>query len=49
MREAPGKEEGAGAHQSGGPTVRRCKWRRAAVFNGGRVAPVAVDECGGDL
>jgi hypothetical protein len=41
-----GKEEGAGAHQSGGPTVRRRKRRRAAVFNGGGVAPVVVDECG---
>jgi hypothetical protein len=45
----PGKEEGAGAHQSGGPTVRRRKRRRAAVFNGGEVAPVVVDECGGVL
>jgi hypothetical protein len=45
----PGKEEGAGAHQSGGPTVRQRKRRRAAVFNGGGVGPVVVDECGGVL
>jgi hypothetical protein len=44
-----GKEERAGAHQNGGPMVRWRKQRRAAVFNGGRVAPVAVDECGGVL
>jgi hypothetical protein len=45
----PGKEEGAGAHPNGGPTVRRRKRHRAVVFNGGRVAPVVVDECGGVL
>jgi hypothetical protein len=42
----PDKEERAGAHQNGGPTVKRHKRRRAVVFNGGGVAPVAVDECG---
>jgi hypothetical protein len=45
--EVPGKEEGARVHRSSGPTVRRRKRRWAAVFNGGGVAPVAVDECGG--
>jgi hypothetical protein len=30
-----GKEERAGAHRNGGSTVRRCKWRWAAVFVGG--------------
>jgi hypothetical protein len=49
MREVSGKEEGAGAHRSHGPTVRRRKRRRAAVFNGDGVAPVVVDECGGVL
>jgi hypothetical protein len=44
--EVPGKEERAGAHQNGVPTVRRHKWRRAAAFNGGGVAPVVVDERG---
>jgi hypothetical protein len=44
--EVPGKEEGAGAHQSSGSTARRRKRRRAAVFNGGGVAPVVVDEGG---
>jgi hypothetical protein len=42
----PSKEERAGAHQNGVPTVRRRKWRRAAAFNGGGVAPVVVDERG---
>jgi hypothetical protein len=44
--EVPGKEEGAGAHRSGGSMARRRKRRRAAVFNGGGVAPVVVDEGG---
>jgi hypothetical protein len=44
--EVPGKEEEAGAHWSGGLTVRWRKWRRAAVFNGGGVASVVVDEGG---
>jgi hypothetical protein len=43
---APGKEEGAGAHRNGGLKVRRRKWRRAAMFIGGRVAPVVIDVCG---
>jgi hypothetical protein len=30
----PGKEEGAGVHQSGGSTMRQRKWRRAAVTLG---------------
>jgi hypothetical protein len=38
----PGKEERAGAHRNGGSTVRRCKWRRAAVFVGGEGAPVVA-------
>jgi hypothetical protein len=42
----PGKEEGAGAHRSGGSMVRQRKRRRAAVFNGGGVAPVVIDEGG---
>jgi hypothetical protein len=42
----PGKEEGAGAHRSSGSTARRCKQRWAAVFNGGGVAPMVVDEGG---
>jgi hypothetical protein len=44
-----GEEEGAGAHQSSGPMVRQLKRHRAAVFNGGGVAPVVVNECGGVL
>jgi hypothetical protein len=44
--EVPGKEERAGAHQNGMPTVRWRKRRRAAVVNGGGVAPVVVDEHG---
>jgi hypothetical protein len=44
--EVPGKEERAGAHQNGAPTVRRRKWCRAAVFNGGGVTSVVVDEHG---
>jgi hypothetical protein len=47
--EVPGKEEGAEAHQSGVPMVRRRKRYRAAAFNGGGVAPVVVDERGGVL
>jgi hypothetical protein len=47
--EVPGKEERARAHQNGGPTVRWHKRRRAVVFNGGGVAPMVVDECGGVL
>jgi hypothetical protein len=43
---APGKEEGAGAHRNGGSTARRRKRRRAAMFIGGRVAPVVIDVCG---
>jgi hypothetical protein len=42
----PGKEEKTGAHQNGGPMVRRHKRCQAAVFNGGGVAPVVIDECG---
>jgi hypothetical protein len=42
----PGKEERVGAHRNGGSTVRQRKWRRAAVFNGGGVAPVVVDKGG---
>jgi hypothetical protein len=45
----PGKDERAGAHRNGGSTVRRRKQRQAAVFNGGGVAPVVVDVCGGVL
>jgi hypothetical protein len=41
-----GKEEGAGAHQKGGSTMRQREWRQAAAFNGGGVAPVVADECG---
>jgi hypothetical protein len=44
--EVPGKEEGAGAHQNGGPTVRWHKRRWTMVFNGGGIAPVVIDECG---
>jgi hypothetical protein len=44
--EVPGKEERAGAHRNGVPMVRWRKQRRAAVFNGGRVASVVVDEGG---
>jgi hypothetical protein len=44
--EVLGKEERAGAHRNGVPTVRRRKRRRAAVFNDGRVAPVVIDERG---
>jgi hypothetical protein len=42
----PGKEERAGAHRNGVLMVRWRKRRRAAVFNGGGVAPVVVDEGG---
>jgi hypothetical protein len=45
-RVAPGKEERVGAHRNGGSTARRCKWRRAGVFNGGGVALMVVDEGG---
>jgi hypothetical protein len=44
-----GKEERVGVHQNGGPTVRWRKRGWAMVFNGGGVAPVAVNECGGVL
>jgi hypothetical protein len=44
--EVPGKEERAGVHRNGVPTVRRRKQRLAAAFNGDGVAPVVVDECG---
>jgi hypothetical protein len=44
--EAPGKEERAGAHRNGVPTVRRSKRRRAAAFKGGGVALVVLDERG---
>jgi hypothetical protein len=44
--EVPGKDERAGAHQNGVPTVRRRKRHRVAAFNGGGVAPVVVDEHG---
>jgi hypothetical protein len=42
----PGKEERAGAHRNGVPTVKRCKRCRAAAFNDDGVAPVVVDEGG---
>jgi hypothetical protein len=42
--EVPSKEERAGAHQNGVPTLRRRKWCQAAAFNGGGIAPVVVDE-----
>jgi hypothetical protein len=42
--EVPGKEERAGAHRNGVPTVRRHKRHWAAAFNDGGVAPVVVDE-----
>jgi hypothetical protein len=41
---APSKEEGAGAHQRGESTVRRCKQLWAAAFYGSGGAPVV----GGD-
>jgi hypothetical protein len=44
--EVPSKEERAGAHRNGVPTVRRRKRRRAAAFNSGGVASVVVDERG---
>jgi hypothetical protein len=44
--EVPGKEERAGAHRNGVPTVRRHKRRRAAAFNSCGVAQVVVDERG---
>jgi hypothetical protein len=47
--EVPGKEEGAEAHRSGVPTVRRRKRHWVVAFNGGGVAPVVVDERGEDL
>jgi hypothetical protein len=43
---APDKEERVRAHRNGGSMVRRCKRRRAAVFNGSGVAPVVIDEGG---
>jgi hypothetical protein len=43
---APDKEERVRAHRNVGSTVRRCKRRRAAVFNGSGVAPVVIDEGG---
>jgi hypothetical protein len=45
-REVPGKEERARAHRNGVPTVRRCKRCRAAMINGGGIAPVVVNERG---
>jgi hypothetical protein len=42
----PGKEGRAGAHRNGGSTARRRKRHRAAVFNGGGVTPVVIDEGG---
>jgi hypothetical protein len=42
--EVSSKEERAGAHQNGVPTLRRRKWCQAAAFNGGGIAPVVVDE-----
>jgi hypothetical protein len=44
--EVSGKEERAGVHRNGVPTVRRRKRRRAAAFNDGGVAPVVIDERG---
>jgi hypothetical protein len=44
--EVPGKEERVGAHRNGVLTVRRCKRRRAAEFNGGGVAPMVIGEHG---
>jgi hypothetical protein len=41
-----GQGGGAGAHQKGGSTMRRCKRHQAAAFNGGGVAPVVIDKCG---
>jgi hypothetical protein len=43
----PDKEERAGAHRNGVPTVRWRKRCRVVAFNGGGVAPVVVDERGG--
>jgi hypothetical protein len=42
----PGKEERAKVHRNSVPVVRQRKRRQAAVFNGGGVAPVVVDERG---
>jgi hypothetical protein len=44
--EVPSKEERAGVHRNGVPTVRHRKRRWTVVFNGGGVAPVVVDERG---
>jgi hypothetical protein len=44
--EVPGKEEGAEAHRSGVPTVRRRERRRVAAFNGDGVDPVVVNKRG---
>jgi hypothetical protein len=43
----PDKEERAGAHRNGVPTMRWRKRCRVVAFNGGGVAPVVVDERGG--
>jgi hypothetical protein len=42
----PGKEEGAEAHRSDVPTVRRHKRHWVVAFNGDGVAPVVVNERG---
>jgi hypothetical protein len=42
----PGKEEKAGVHRNGVPTVRRRKRLWAMASNCGGVAPVVVDERG---
>jgi hypothetical protein len=42
---APGKEEGAGAHQKGGSIVRQRKRRQAVAFNASETTSVVTDEC----
>jgi hypothetical protein len=44
--EVPSKEERVGAHQNGGPMVRRRKRRRAVAFTDDGVAPMVIDERG---
>jgi hypothetical protein len=45
-RRVPGKESGDGAHRGGRATVGRREVAGAAAFNGGRVAPMVIDEGG---
>jgi hypothetical protein len=45
----PGKKSGDGAHRDGRVMVGQREAASAAVFNGGGVAPVVVDVCGGVL